>query len=166
MFQKKKRKNSDFFPLCCDFNVQRNQNELEHKINRNEESGSIYRIASVLQCYKQQMVFAMKSANNSTTNQQIDDGENVHRTVLKRWINAQIKSIGKAIDNLHEDLSDGSVLIELLQKLSMKKVRKFAEDAQSKEDKLANVRIVFLFLKAEHVPLEIICMLLVQCYRL
>lgn len=108
----------------------------------------------------------MKSANNSTTNHQIElDGENVHRTVLKRWINAQIKSIGKAIDNLHEDISDGSVLIELVEKLSTKKIRKFAEDAQSKDDKLANIRILFLFLKAEHVPLEIICMLLIQWYR-
>lgn len=78
----------------------------------------------------------------------------VHRTVLKRWINAQIKSIGRTIDNLNNDLIDGCILIELVQKLSSKRIRKFADDAQCRDDKLANVRILFLFLKAEHVPLD------------
>lgn len=91
------------------------------------------------------------------------DSANVHRTVLKRWINAQIKSIGKAIDNLNSDLADGFVLIELVQKLSTKRIRKFADDAQCRDDKLANVRILFLFLKAEHVPLESICMCAWRC---
>lgn len=85
------------------------------------------------------------------------DDNNLHRTVLKRWINAQIKSIGKVIDNLPLDLSDGSILIDLVQKLSTKRIRKFAEDAQSRDDKLANVRILFLFLKAERLTLDSIC---------
>lgn len=90
----------------------------------------------------------------------VDD--NLHRTVLKRWINAQIKSIGKAIDNLPVELADGSVLIDLVQKLSTKRVKKFAEDAQSREDKLANVRILFLFLKAERLTLDSICTCVTQ----
>lgn len=93
----------------------------------------------------------------SVDQRKVDD-VNLHQMVLKRWINAQIKSIGKTIDNLQVDLSDGSVLIELVQKLSTKRIRKFAEDAQSREDKLANVRILFLFLKGEHLTLESICM--------
>lgn len=90
----------------------------------------------------------------ATTNEPAVD---VHRTVLKRWINAHIKSIGRAIDNLKNDLTDGCILIELVQKLSAKRIRKFADDAQCRDDKLANVRILFLFLKAEHVPLDNIC---------
>lgn len=97
----------------------------------------------------------------STTDQSKVDGDSLHRIVLKRWLNAQIKSIGKTVDNFQNDLSDGTILIDLIQKLTFKRIRKFADDPDTRDDKLANVRILFLFLKSEKLALESICMCLI-----
>lgn len=95
----------------------------------------------------------MKSMDDQTTNSKIT-AKSIQQAAFKNWINAHIKSIGKAIDNLQDDIVDGSVLIDLVEIVSQKRIRKFADDAVSREDKLANVRILFLFLKGEHLVLD------------
>lgn len=64
-----------------------------------------------------------------------------------------MKIVNKRIENLETDLSDGLLLIELIQILSHKKLTRYNKKPTMRMQQLENVSVALEFLKSENVQL-------------
>lgn len=77
----------------------------------------------------------------------------IQQNTFTRWANEHLKCVNKHIDNLETDLSDGLLLIELIQVLSHKKLPRHNKKPVVRMQKLENVSMALDFLKSENVQL-------------
>ena len=77
----------------------------------------------------------------------------IQKNTFTRWANEHLKKVGKYIDNLETDLSDGLKLIALLEILSQKHVGRFNKRPNFRAMKLENVAMALKFLERERIKL-------------
>lgn len=73
----------------------------------------------------------------------------IQRNTFTRWANEKLKVINKRIDDLEHDLSDGLILISLIEVLSQKKLPRHKSKPTFRSHKLENVAVALKFLKEE-----------------
>lgn len=78
----------------------------------------------------------------------------IQQNTFTRWCNEHLKCVGKRLNDLQRDLSDGLRLIALLEVLSQKRMyRKFHPRPNFRQMKLENVSVALEFLEREHIKL-------------
>jgi len=73
--------------------------------------------------------------------------EDIQRNTFKRWLNNQLKHTDIQVGDLAEDLEDGLVLINVVEKLAGRKMGKYNKTANFRVKKLENVSIALKFLE-------------------
>jgi filamin len=77
----------------------------------------------------------------------------IQKNTFTRWANEHLKKVGKTINNLETDLSDGLKLISLIEILSQKHVGKYNKRPNFRQMKLENVAMALRFLERERIKL-------------
>ncbi|KAF7996048.1 hypothetical protein HCN44_009833 [Aphidius gifuensis] len=89
---------------------------------------------------------------NETTVKKFDAGWKKHQQEkLTLWFNEHLHKINVHINNLETDLSDGIILIKLLEVLTAKKLPKYHEQPTFRSHKLENVGVALKFLVDENI---------------
>lgn len=71
----------------------------------------------------------------------------IQENTFTRWANERLKSVGRHIDDLQIDLSDGLNLISLMEILVNKKLPRYNHRPQFRSQKLENVSVVLDYLE-------------------
>ena len=80
--------------------------------------------------------------------------EGMQKRTFTRWMNSIVKEVGLEVQDLYADLSDGTVLLALLQQLSGHELPK-ARTSRLRFSKLENVGKALEFLRANKVKLTV-----------
>ncbi|CAF0712696.1 unnamed protein product [Brachionus calyciflorus] len=91
-----------------------------------------------------------------------DERDAMQKKTFTKWINKYLNEIGTNINDLYEDLKDGTNLLLLLQILTKKKFTK--EKGSSKFHSLQNIQICLDFLKSNKVSIFIYIHLIISKY--
>lgn len=75
----------------------------------------------------------------------------IQQNTLTKWINEHLHKINLQINNIETDLSDGIVLIKLLEVLTNKKLPKYHEQPTFRSHRLENVGVALKFLVQENI---------------
>ncbi|XP_078037186.1 filamin A protein cher isoform X4 [Augochlora pura] len=70
----------------------------------------------------------------------------IQRNTFTRWANEKLKVINKRIDDLESDLSDGLILISLIEVLAQKRLPRHNQKPTFRSQKLENVSVALKFL--------------------
>ena len=73
----------------------------------------------------------------------------IQQNTFTRWANEHLKTVNQFMYNLENDLSDGLLLIHLIQVLSGKKLPKHNKKPTFRSQKLENVSVALNFLEKE-----------------
>lgn len=71
------------------------------------------------------------------------------QNTFTRWANEKLKTVNRQIDDLECDLSDGLLLISLIEVLAQKKLPKHSQKPVFRSQKLENVSVALKFLDDE-----------------
>ena len=77
----------------------------------------------------------------------------VQQKTFTRWCNEHLRHQGIIIDDLEVELSDGLRLINLLEVLSQKKMKRSNNKAKLRAQKLENVKVALDFIASEKIKL-------------
>lgn len=80
----------------------------------------------------------------------------MEHVVFMRWINFVLQSCGRVylIRNIHTDLSDGTVLIDVLECITGKQIAAAHRNATLHKQKVENIILIQRFLEVENVELS------------
>ncbi|XP_076363644.1 filamin-A-like isoform X2 [Tachypleus tridentatus] len=73
--------------------------------------------------------------------------ERIQENTFTRWVNEHLKSVNKTITSLETDLSDGIILISLIEVLSGMTLPRYNKKPSFRSQKLENVSVVLRFLE-------------------
>ncbi|GFN93507.1 filamin-a [Plakobranchus ocellatus] len=77
----------------------------------------------------------------------------IQQNTFTRWVNDKLKTINEYVYNVETDLSDGILLIKLLEVLSHKKLRRYVKRPTFKAQRLENASVALKFIEDESIRL-------------
>jgi len=81
------------------------------------------------------------------------DRSEIQKKTFTRWMNTHLSDRDLEIKELNEDLQDGLKLIQLLEIISGKRIKKYKKKPQNKLQKIENLNIALKFVKKEGLTL-------------
>lgn len=87
-----------------------------------------------------------------------DQWKDIQLTTFTNWVNDRLSGSkanysGPVVANLHRDLSDGVILVKLLENLTNKRVRGFVKNPKITAQKMANIQLAFELMLSQEVKL-------------
>ncbi|XP_003378852.1 filamin [Trichinella spiralis] len=71
----------------------------------------------------------------------------IQQNTFTRWVNERLKMVDCSVNNLETDLTDGLLLIRLLEVLSKKKLPRYNKKPNFRSQRLENVSVALSFLE-------------------